>query len=569
MKNYPLLDQTITRSVQVLDAMPLEAIEQLPLQESVLLLKALSDMTGLDKLHSTLIARARNQLQSDWIRDGDLFEVFLTFNALWRHDPSYITGDCLAAAVQRLIRCEAKVGGPYCSGDTIEVAANLQISSFVRRVAKPLPEIEAFLSDAIATGRFAETIETKPYLLYLLPGSPNAIQALRSCDEKYSQAIIYRAAALATIHDPLELEKAIDSICREQQSNGFWNKDPLFSSDILASALVCGLLARHRQRLVTSSPSQLSLQHQEVAKTAKRLLDTNAEPLRTSTLSAIDAVCMVDKGYEITLLPYFFARSLRTTVCLSDWQCHLLGAANLYGWVAYGIYDDFIDDEGVPARLPVANCAMRYSLDCFQAAMPTHRHYQRYVSKVFTKMDAANAWEIANCRFTVRDNTIFTTQLPQYRQCAVLAARSFAHALGPIAVLVQHSGQKHIDRIESAFRHYLIARQLADDLYDWADDTKAGRVSYVVAAILRDMQLPPGAHSLNTLLAAMRKTFRQTTMNRVCALALYHTNKARQQFTQNGLIQATDDIFTLLDALERILERSADEYAKANVFIKR
>jgi len=133
-------------------------------------------------------------------------------------------------------------------------------------------------------------------------------------------------------------------------------------------------------------------------------------------------------------------------------------------------------------------------------------------------------------------------------------------------VLVQQSGD--IGRIESAFRHYLIAKQLADDLYDWVDDTQTGRISYVVAAILRDMRLSPGKYSLDTLLLDMRKTYRRTTMTRVCSLALLHTQKARQRFIQNGLVQTSDDIFTLLDTLEQTLKRSADEYAKTMTFTK-
>ncbi len=559
------LEQTIARTINALKSMPTTEIRSLPLINRALMLDALSYIDTSAPLNTALVEWAQQQLCVDWIKKGDLFEVFSVFTALMKHDSSYITGDHLTAAVQRLVECEVKVGGPYCSGATVEVAANLQISSFVRRAVKPLPNVEAFLNDAITSGRFTQALKKQPHILYLLYSSPHCASALQSCADAYGETPLYRAVKLTETHSPHEVSHILESISREQQKSGLWQE-----GNVTTSVLVCSILTRHAQRLIAASPSQLSLQHQRVVGVAKRLLRMHAEPLRTLTSTAIDKVCMVDKGYEITLLPYFFARSLKGDFHFSDAQCNLLGAANLYGWLAYTIYDDFLDNEGQPLRLPVANCAMRYALDCFQAAMPTHASYQRYVSRIFTEMDTANAWEVANCRFEVHNRIINIERLPQYRHCSSLASRSFAHVLGPMAVLAwqSKSGGKSISSIESAFRHYLIARQLADDLYDWTDDVQAGRISYVVTAILRDMRLSPGKYSLETLLPDMQKTYRRTTMTRACSLALHHTQEARRRFLQNGLVQTSDDIFTLLDTLERTLKHSADEYTKTITFTR-
>jgi hypothetical protein len=307
-----------------------------------------------------------------------------------------------------------------------------------------------------------------------------------------------------------------------------------------------------------------------VIRATRQLLKPRTEPLRSSTLTAINTVRRTDTKFEITLLSYFFAKSLHNSAQLSTQQYTLLGAANVWGWIAYTIYDDFLDNEGVPARLPIANVAMRLSLACFEDALPYQLDFRQYVTKIFNEMDEANAWEVAHCRFKVHAGTITIRQLPKYGNRTVLATRSFAHALGPMAVLTQCPKNTHekTHHIESAFRHYLIAKQLNDDIHDWLDDIRTGQASYVVTAILRELRIPPGTYNLSLLTAAMQKRFRLTTMPRLCNLALSHINRARREFVENGLTQDTNNICAILDTLEQSFQYSLDQHAKAYALTK-
>lgn len=128
------------------------------------------------------------------------------------------------------------------------------------------------------------------------------------------------------------------------------------------------------------------------------------------------------------------------------------------------------------------------------------------------------------------------------------------------------SAQAH--HIESAFRHYLIARQLNDDLHDWYEDVQAGQASYVVTAILRDMHVTPGIYNVTILLSDMQKRFMRTTMEHMCELTLHHIHHAQHSFAKSQLLQPANEIYGSLNKLELSVQHSLDRHAKARALIK-
>lgn len=571
--NRDLLNQTLDRAFTALEHISQDEIRQLSLLDCAFTLEVLPADDQLADIKMRLAERLQRQLSSSWIHKGDLLEVFAALVALWIYDPTRVSGDQLTGAIQRLVQCEAEVGGPYYSNDTIQVAANLQIASFVRLVAKPLPGLDTFLGRVIAAGHFKNTELDSPYILYSFAKLYDYPKVRHYIASNCSRTPGYQAVALAVAnHRAPLLQQKLLAVCRSQQATGFWPGETLLGgipgSPVTSTALIVKLLVNYRTDSIKPS-LDLQQRHQSVAQTARQLFDTNAEPLRRSTLQAIDKVCGIEKAFEITLLSYFFAQALKHPINLTDRQFAMLGAASVCGWVAYTIYDDFLDGEGVSAQLPIANVTMRASLDCFRAALPKNPAFERYVASVFNEMDEANAWEINNCRFAIHDATIVIAQLPKYGRQTVLAARSFAHALGPIAILNQYtqSTLRQTRSIESAFRHYLIARQLSDDLHDWLDDMRTGQASFVVIAILRDMHLQRGSYDLSALLTDMQKRFRRTTMPHVCILALRHITKAKQDFIKSELLHTTNNIYTLLDELELSLRHSLDQHSKAQALV--
>jgi hypothetical protein len=522
-------------------------------------------------LANRLIAR----LSTSWVEQEDALEVYAVLTTLWKYDPTSVKGEWLAAAVKRLIMSETTVGGPYHMDNTLTVATNAQVASFINAVAKPLPNLGHFLDKAIADRRFHDTRLTDLGLLCLLvracghEGLAAYVEA--NCHQASWQKPLYLAIASMIRTPSSQVDQALLALCQRQRLSGLWTGRPLVRgvrknhlSDVVTTALIAEILDSHIGVRPTATFGHLRQKRQDVAVEATKMFTSRPEPLRSSALAAIGRVCRADTNFEITQLPRFFAAALTTPGHLADSCYTTLGLANLYVWVAYTIYDDFIDNEGKPAELPVANIAMRASLDCFRSVLPDNSRYQQYVSDTFAGMDEANAWEVACCRFEVQGDQVMIAELPRYGKCTVLAERAFAHALTPMAILASHPNglYKNSRHIEIAMRHYLIARQLNDDLHDWAKDMRVGQASYVVTAILRDMKVKQGTHNLDTLLREMQKRFRRKTMPKVCQCMLRHISLSRRHFAASGLLQATNDVYVLLDNLELSARHSLDIRAK-------
>jgi len=178
--------------------------------------------------------------------------------------------------------------------------------------------------------------------------------------------------------------------------------------------------------------------------------------------------------------------NLREILALPDLAARLIGrpvkgktdiaAAALYGWIAFMIYDRFLDREGDdPALLPVANLAQREMNRFFLGRLPG------LAEQVFDRMDRANAWEAAHCRCRP-DAPLADLSLPDYGDCRTLADRSLGHALPVLAALSEDTPESAA--VLEFFEHYLIARQLNDDAHDWQADLDHGQINAVAVPLL-------------------------------------------------------------------------------------
>lgn len=216
--------------------------------------------------------------------------------------------------------------------------------------------------------------------------------------------------------------------------------------------------------------------------------------------SVLEKVLTRDKGKQVTLLPYFFNRSFaidpdgnsssesRMEKFLVD-----LGLANLCGWVAYRIYDDFLDDEGTSEFIPLAAVCLREVSRIYGKLLPEDYH-DTFV-RLMDRMDAANAWERANTYFPGQSFFEADADLPDFLDYAVLADKSLPHCLGPLALLIhRHGADNHeaarldIRATVDFFKHYIIARQLNDDAHDWLEDFGRGFVNSSGTRILRQIR---------------------------------------------------------------------------------
>jgi hypothetical protein len=165
-----------------------------------------------------------------------------------------------------------------------------------------------------------------------------------------------------------------------------------------------------------------------------------------------------------------------------------LGRANLYLWRALNIYDDFLDNDGQPAKLPLANSYYRRYLEIYYRLNLKAGFYQLF-DRIMVSLDSANQQEILQNRVKINCGKIDTPhELPIFTDLSWLAHKSLALGLGPIAILYSLSKTPKKSKIEvtlNFFRYALAAKQLADDSQDWFEDLQNGVITAANVSVLQ------------------------------------------------------------------------------------
>lgn len=278
-------------------------------------------------------------------------------------------------------------------------------------------------------------------------------------------------------------------------------------------------------------------------------------------------IARADTQQEISMLPTFFAESLTVShQAVTDELCLQLGVANFYTWMAYTVYDDFIDEEGTPRYLPVANRMHRTALQIYLSIAGSHRLVEHQLYQSFDDMDTANAWELAHCRSKIEKGSITINSIPHFGSGRVLARRAGAHILGPIILSTLHRKITTTQQtlITRALTHYLIARQLNDDAHDWLQDINNGQISFVVALLLRGANINPGKYKITDLVKKLEVYFWRTGLKKTSLLTMYHIDQARVLFRRSGVIKGDSPLFEhvlqpIYHSAQESLRRHSDE----------
>jgi len=533
----------------------------------------------------------------------DLDDTFCALFALHRHDPKLIDGACLGAIARLLIATETTVGGPYRTWlvaasapavwHDVDLAVNSNIAAFLRRVADPLPNVTALLETAIAKQEYSSPYYPSPYPLwyYLARAYTGPLRtALRQhilqaqIDDTW-ETPLQTALALSALRElghRGDMRKAHAFLLRTQQPGGGWAAEAFCldparqgrqhynGAATLTTAFVLEALSvtSHTTPRATSQPAEATTLYRQAFREAATL----PVPLRPSFKKLLTSMRGGDHGGEIVLLPQRTARSLRIApeTIPPDTYEHL-SRATLYGWLAYTVFDDFLDDEGQPRHLPPAAAALRLSLEHFYDALPAHAAFQQLVRSTFDRIDAANALELAACRAPVHDGQLELAALPPNPGMLWLAERSLGHSLAPLGVLAAHGtppGSKPAQQLLQAIRHYLAARQLSDDMHDWEADLRAGHLTLVVGELLRDHSLQPGSYDLTTLLPALQRTFWHHSVTRLCALVTQQTTAARRAMQRSGLFIPQHFLERELARLDGVMAHTLHEQQSAKSFLQ-
>lgn len=294
---------------------------------------------------------------------------------------------------------------------------------------------------------------------------------------------------------------------------------------------------------------------------AQATLSKMSEPLRSQALHFLERVAQADTTKEIAHIAAFANASLGSDIKKDTLMA--LGEANIYGWIAYTIYDHIIDGESSAALLPVANVTMRLSLMSYKKMIPQDNLFQKTIDQLFNDIDEANAWELETCRFRVRRGIIRLSSLPHYQQNEVLARRSGIHILGPLIAV--HSSPLGKDARKMKYLHdglqqYLIARQLSDDIHDWKEDLAAGHVTAVVAQLLADNTHTAKRIHVKALTAALQHSFLQHSMYTICQCIIHHATLAKYNLR---LADCTGGpLYELVARIEQMAKQSLTERSR-------
>lgn len=539
-------------------------------------------------MRQELALNLQKTVTKDWILSQDLLTVFCVLDALQRYDKMFIPGSYLAYALHKLIDSEIAPGGPYATGTTqLDPAANIFIARFLSQHDVELPNLHKYLDDLVVRKDYPKDAITPDGFRYLLASTTSPSSKLQLLDELQKQPstdISAQQAALRTTSiyrfgNTFKLCDLIESLREILVDESNWKAERLYATEvqaepnqILTTAIILEALSLQLASTridVTVADTELQA-HQAVLRMTKKQLSTLPAPLHITGLKVWDQMRRADRNHEIVLMPRFFAASLKQHPQLSEDCLQQLGAANFFCWISTIIYDDFIDEEGDPELLPLANVAHRLSLDTYRHALPNHPELQDYIAKVYTTVDCANAWEIANTRALIRDDSIILAALPYYGNRVVLAERAFGHAVGAMVIAQLSVGvtKKQVYKIERALQHYLIARQLNDDLHDWRKDLQVGQLSTVVTDLLRDANVVPGNYKLAKLVARLEVHFFSHGLKKVCTQLIGHVVKSRAALKSSHLMAETGGFITLLNDLEASALEAIEIQANEQAFLQ-
>ncbi|HVV67110.1 MAG TPA: hypothetical protein VHB72_03505 [Candidatus Saccharimonadales bacterium] len=539
----------------------------------------------------------------------DLDDTFCALAALYLDNPANITEAKLAQAVKLLLAAESAVGGPYRTWlvsqraesiwQDVDLAVNANIAYFLSLVSNPLPKLQSYIDEAISKNVLVSPYYPSAYPIayYIARGYSGSkktqlIKIIRNLlgNASSPQDTALCLAALASLKAIKQSdEPIIKSLLSAQAKDGSWpaaafcldpsrnGRSHYHGSPVLTTAFVIQTLTAYLEMDRGEQAVGRATKHKnEYAEVVMKLVHKRAkalpEDLRQTTVKTLQKLADSSNGAEIVGLAPRFNTSLQKPLTKTSRNFLLsLSLGNLYGWLAYTVYDDFIDEEGSPGLLPAANVTLRDSVNIFMEALPENPSFRTLVQSTFDTIDGANAWELAHCRFGLDGQTVIIGNLPDFKDLSKLAERSLGHGLAPLAILA-HAGHATTSmafrQTKLAFNHYLIAKQLCDDMHDWQEDLQRGHCTYVVARLLEDLGIRTGRHNLSDLLRQGQRKFWHDTLPSLCREAERHVALSRKAIGKAAVFKPNDILSELLENIEFTLNDTVQKQTAAKNFLQ-
>ncbi|HOX10692.1 MAG TPA: terpene cyclase/mutase family protein [Candidatus Moranbacteria bacterium] len=548
----------------------------------------------------------------------DLDDTCCAMVALIKHDPKSISIKAVSKVVNLLTFCESKEGGPYYSWLTppdadkgwkdIDLAVNSNIAFFLSLQEVTLKSLIALTEKAIDSGEYASPYYHSQYsVIYFISRwykgkkKDKIISYLlkkRLENDSWGNPLETALAVSALInfgYEKEKLEKSIGYILKNQ-IEGEWRACPLiielvknkqkhYSGSAELTTAFClealgkfsakdKLIENKRKAGIDDKPKKI---HRKIINfTDRRFSNFNPE-LNEKFLAVRKKILKGDRANQITLLPYYFQKSLKNNKAVNENILVELGAASLYGWMAYTIYDDFFDGEGNRELLSLANICLRELTSIYGDNFAKNEKFLQFFKNTMDRIDSANAWETSNCRAKISGSHVtIPNQLPDFGKLERLADRSIGHALGPVAVLYLRIGNvesSEIKKLMAFFENYIIARQLNDDAHDWEDDLKKGQLSPTVVAVLKKHSRRRGNKSTKELdlkkeIKELQKIFWYEVIQEMCDKTLFHVKKARKHLLDITVMENKTAFEGMLASVENSAKEALAEQKEMLEFLE-
>jgi len=510
---------------------------------------------------------------------------------------SSFSQEVLTRAVLRLTEAETDEGGPYRTWagqdaraphveNAVDPVVNANIAYFLGLHSIRLPKLDAYLDEVIRNGSYVSVYYPSEHLvIYALARAyegarKDQIRARllerREDGGGWGNALHTALAvtSLINIGDRGEAVRRGIEILSTCDANEVFRAEPCFkhplksegwcSHEAITITHCLEAFARYEQMDAPDTPDASVRQENPNAESrdaasvialVEERISTLSEPLHGRAHAFLHSLVARDRDGQIVSFPVMVHGTLRQKSVSEDTVLRL-SAANVYGWMAYTIFDDFLDREGDPSDVSVAAFSLRELAGIYETFNPMIRGLFRHTMDL---VDAVNAWELAYARTSVANGTIMIPeQLPAYGDVRKLAERSLGHALGPLTILLLSGfapSSPEVAAVKAYVVHMLSAKQLCDDVEDWEEDLCAGRLNFVVADLLerwkRAHDSASGPHPLEEIVSELRLLFWREALPGVSRIISTQAEQARVSIAHAEKILEPGMLDGFLEAYER------------------
>ncbi len=549
----------------------------------------------------------------------DLDDTFCVLASLFSYDKKIINAEILTSVISLLSHSEIQEGGPYQTwlvGENagkewrdIDLAVNSNVAYFLFLQEIELPNLGSLIETAIKKEKYFSPYYASPFsVIYFISrfyqgkNKDKIIGYLwKEKNENHSwgnslDSALAISALLNLGFSAKKLEKSINNLIAEKGEAENWKayslvvekingKTKTYSgSNELTTAFCLEAIGKYSKKIKTEKnknggKEKISKKEQKIYERVIRLFESRKIKCFGNSAKEpeldLKKILRKKNSQSVVLLPFHFQKSLgKKGEKIPTEMVVQLGLANLLGWIAYTIYDDFLDEEGEAKKIALANLCLRELTKIFYLILPDKGDFLSIFERIMDETESANFWEIKNCRIEIsEDNLSLPAKLPDYQKNIFLTKRSMGHAL-PALVCLSFLGEKNdspdMKNLIIFFQNYLLARQLNDDMHDWEDDLKRGQLSPVVSAILETWKNKISRKKINLKKdwEKLQEIFWYETVLAICREILYSVKKARRVAKKISLAESQNFFEELILPMERLAQNTISEQKEMSDFLE-